>query len=93
MPTQTEQWIQLSLDDMIKKSLYLTKDHTALKKKTKKLSLNVASSMQSFMNPTLRPKAVICCAVTNRGLGRKVRVRERGGLKGRGEGGIVGLTP
>ena len=33
MPTQTEQWIKLSLDDMIKKSLHLIKDHTALKKK------------------------------------------------------------
>ena len=53
---------------MIKKSLYLIKDHTALKKK--RLSLNVASSIQSFMNPTLRPKAVICCVVTNQGLGR-----------------------
>ena len=68
MPTQTEQWIKLSLNDMIKKSLYLIKDHTALKKK--RLSLNVASSIQSFMNPTLRPKAVICCVVTNQGLGR-----------------------
>lgn len=51
---------------MIKKSLHLIKDHTALKKKD---SLNVASLMQ-FMNPTLRPKAVICCVVTNRDLGR-----------------------
>ena len=62
MPTQTEQWIKLSLNYMIKKSLYLIKDHTALKKKKKtQLKCGLLYSVFHESYPQAQSCDLLCC--------------------------------